>query len=743
MIARAARRAGARARPALRTAVRALRARPLLVALAVSLLVGFVAAGVNSGTLSLLPPRLHASDLSVAAAKTHVIIDEPASELSITRRAALPQDIVSLVKRAELMGQVAVTRDVLDRIAKRAGLEPGQLLGLSRLTANAPLAFTEPGSERRAADIRSTAAPYRIEVQSRPNTPVLDIYAQAHDTVEAERIADATVVTLRDYLQQLSKAQGADGEAVPQLRQLGPARGGVVGGRTPLIVAVLTFIVAFGLAFGALAYALGLRRRHRPRRATAAELDAGGNWPRTTRVLPWMLAGFMAMLWLTPFHTIELTMSTPIDMTLDRIVLPFVGGLWLLALCAGVRVAPRFRLTWVHVAVGVFVVCACLSVVLHARGLTRTLELDQSIKKLPLLITYVSLFVIATTVIRRSEVNAFLTYTLGLAAIVAFGLVIEYRFKHNYFFEIFEKTLPGMFSMGEPNNPSAVDHMGRRLVHGPAEVPLEVVTMLSLALPVALVRLLHTSQWRSRIIYGIAACAMMAAMFATFRKSGLLAPVSVVMALAYFRRRELLKLAPLGLIVIVVISALSPGALGSTVRQFTRSDALNVPTVSDRASDYDAVRPDVWSHLAFGRGWGSYNHVDYRILDSEILHRLIEMGVVGLIAYLMIPGAVLLSARATIAARDPRSAPAALVGAAAAVAFIAASTFYDVMSFPHATYIFLYVAGLAAVAIGRPDEVPGQEPAVGHRFARARAVRPPRAAHARTRELPRVVRGAR
>ena len=38
-----------------------------------------------------------------------------------------------------------------------------------------------------------------------------------------------------------------------------------------------------------------------------------------------------------------------------------------------------------------------------------------------------------------------------------------------------------------------------------------------------------------------------------------------------------------------------------------------VGTVSDRTSDYDAIRPDVWSHLALGRGWGSYNHESYRI----------------------------------------------------------------------------------------------------------------------------------
>ena len=161
---------------------------------------------------------------------------------------------------------------------------------------------------------------------------------------------------------------------------------------------------------------------------------------------------------------------------------------------------------------------------------------------------------------------------------------------------------------------------------------------------------------------------------------------------------------------VVVIPVLAPGAVGMTTAQFEPS-RLGVATVSDRASDYDAVRPDVWSHLLFGRGWGSYDHVAYRVLDSEILHRLIEMGVLGLVAYLFMVGSVLWTARATIAGRDRTWAPMALIGAAAAVSFGVASMLFDVMAFPHAVYIFLCIAGfVAAVVSHHPDDrrfVPG------------------------------------
>jgi O-antigen ligase len=289
-------------------------------------------------------------------------------------------------------------------------------------------------------------------------------------------------------------------------------------------------------------------------------------------------------------------------------------------------------------------------------------------------------------------------------------MIFEYRMKQNLFYNWSDKLLPGFFSVDNLMDAGAVDHLGRRVVRGPADVPLEAVAMLTMALPIAVVGIIGTQRWRNRILYALAICVLVAAMFATYRKSALIAPVSVILTLLYFRRRELLKLAPLGMVLLIIVSSISPGAIGSTISQFTRSDRATVPTVNDRASDYDAVRPDVWTHLAFGRGWGSYNHDSYRILDSEILTRTIEGGVIGLVAFLMVGLTVVACTRKTIAARDPASAPVALVGASIAIGFLVLATLFDELSFPHAPYIFLYMVGLVAVAIERrgaraaPDE---------------------------------------
>ena len=328
----------------------------------------------------------------------------------------------------------------------------------------------------------------------------------------------------------------------------------------------------------------------------------------TTRLLPWMLAAFIAMLFLVPFDQVKVNAQLPIDLSFDRLVLPFIVGTWAVALIVGGRVAPRLRVTWIHVAIGAFVVCAFVSVILGAHELTNTLELDRAFKQLPLLVAYVSLFVVVASTVRRTEVRAFLTYTLVLAGVCALGMLFEYRFKQNPFYDLSDTLLPGFFSV-DYFDAGAVDDIGRLKVSGPTAVPLEAVATLAMALPIAIVGLIHAPRWRSRLLYALAAGLLMAATLATYRKSGLLAPISVVLTVAYFRRRELLKLAPLGLVLVVFVHVLAPGAIGSTTDQFDPS-RLGVATVSDRAADYDAVRPDIWTHAIFGRGWGTYDHVD-------------------------------------------------------------------------------------------------------------------------------------
>jgi hypothetical protein len=695
------------------------RTRLLLAVLALSTVVGVVAAKYNAR-----------GDLHVAAATAHVMVDDP--DASIVDRQALPQDVSSLQKRAELFSRLLVTEPVLEAVGRRLGVPGDQISGLARTTDNVPIPLTEPGSEERADQIRDSHAPYRLELQSEPGEPIFSIYAEAPSVDGAHRLADAAVLGLGDYLRSLARSQGVSERVMPRLRQLGQARGGLTNRRGPMVVAGLTFIVAFGLTFvGLLALAHRYRRRAGIGTATPAPPEAvdqgddGGDWPHTTRLLPWAVAGFIAMLWLTPFDKLQLAMSTPIDMKLDRLVLPFVIALWLLAFAAGGRLAPKLRLTPIHIAIGAFLAIAFLSVVFDARYLNQTGELSLAMKKVPLLLTYVSVFVIVASAVRRTEVPAFMTYTLVLAVICALGIIYEYRFKVNLFNDWSQKLLPhGLFRFVADTDGVAVDSIGRRWVVGPTGFGVEAVGMLSMALPIAILRLVGETTPRQRVLYGLSIAILFAGVFATDRKSALLGPIAVILTLAYFRRRELLSLAPMGLAIALTVAVLSPGAVHGVISQFTRADRSNVATVSDRTSDYDAVRPDLWTHLLFGRGFGTYRPDAYRILDSEILNRTVETGIVGLLGFLFIGISVILAARRTVSERDPRWAPAALWGISAAVCFLVLAVLFDELGFPHGTYVFLYIAGLVAVVTAPGAEHEEPPPDRRARVAHERRSRP-------------------
>jgi hypothetical protein len=728
-----------------------------LRAVAISALVAAFFAFLSVTSISVTPPGIAPRHMEIGVAATHVMFDEPESLLV----AGKPyRDFPIFTKRASLYGDILGSRPVVERMARTIGVAPDHIATVSRVTGQVDRVMREPNSEQRANKLLTAQRPYGLEIQSDTFKPIVHIYAQAPSPAAAVELANASVVALGDFLQDRSRANGTDADYRVRLDQLGTARGGATGSKTAPVLVALTFVVVFGIA---LVLVLAASRLRAARRASATDapvpatetniprllspaaavlegirrrtafstrgiVDADADWPRTSRALPWTIAGFIAILWLVPFNVIQLSGSLPFDLKFDRLVLPVLCGAWILALAGG-RHQPRVRITPIHVGIFLFTAIACVGVLLNAHDLHHTLEFEQPVKKLILLISYGLLFVLVASSVRRSEVPAFMKYTLGLAVLCALGVIWEYRFRYNVFHVFSDALLPGVFQV-TPIDPNEIDDIGRRMTRGPAEHPLETVAMLSMALPIALVAIIHGTRRRDRLLYGLAACILLAAAISTYRKSALLAPLAVVLTIAYFRRRELLRLAPLAALSLVFIHALSPGALGSILFQLD-PERLAVSTVSDRSSDYDAIRPDVWTHLGFGRGYGSFDHVNFRILDSEILSRLVDTGILGLLALVLMLASILLTARRPIWSRHPLWSPPALAVAAATVAYFVLTFLFDVSSFPHTPYILMALAGLLAAVVTQPVDDAAPRPRAAHHIelARRSAPRDRRAAH--------------
>ncbi|HEX3803733.1 MAG TPA: hypothetical protein VHV75_12920 [Solirubrobacteraceae bacterium] len=651
-------------------------------------------------------------NLTVGAATTGVMIDYP--NASIVDRNALNADVSTLQDRAELYANLLTTPPVLADVAKHLGVPAGEISGLARVTANIPHSLFQPRSEERASQIVDSLAPYRLELESNPDLPILTIYASAPSAPGAIRLANSAVLGLRDYLRTVAQQEHFPQQDLPQVRQLGDARGGVTNKKARYTIGFLTFVTAFALMFTVLFLLLRRPRIRRPEHLPGAELrsrltsSAAADWPRTTRILPWSVALLIGIVWLTPFDKIQLAVSAPVNITLDRIVLPFVALIWLIARASVPGARPRVRGSIVHLALGLYVACAFLSVVLDAHYINQTGDISIAIKKLPLLLSYASVFLIVASSIRPGEVPAFMKYSLGLAVLFAAEIIFEYHFKENLFNVWFSK-LPSPFEFSAPTT-DGLDSLGRLWIEGSSDYGVEAILMMTLVLPVAVIGVLDSKTLRRKALYGMATAILVVAMFATERKSALVVPSAAMLVLLYYRRSQLLKLSPLFLVLLVMVPVLAPGAIHGVLSQVTTPGGTHVATVSDRTADYDAIRPDLWSHLLFGRGYGSFDPATYRVLDSAILSPLVDTGVFGLLAYLSIGTSLVVFARKIARRPEDERSMVAQTAVAGGVCLLVCSTLYDLLGFPHGPYTFFYVAGLAVAGLGSRAQPAPQEP---------------------------------
>jgi hypothetical protein len=735
----------------------------LAIGLTGCFLVALVAAVINA----------RPSDSRIVGVATEAVVQGPSytNVFSGIDGINVQNRLADLTARSLLVSEVASTPPAVEDIARAAGIPASDIWVSTSYAYNMPESIIGPDMEVRANQIVDMRRDYQVNIQPDPTTARFSIYARAPTVASAVDLANAVAPGLNRYLRQVAASNGVSASDQMVVRQTNSARGAALNSKAPAEIALFTFLIVFvlcgllliaGIRFRAgwnraaqahAARALGHSTRRRaapakdkaaaaaarnagtaPNAGTARNAGAGRGrtrraptiaeacpgddvWPRTKRTMPWLAAIFMAVLWLMPFDSMQLgsSGSSTIDLKFDRIVLPIILVLWAIALACGGRARPRLRGTGVHVAVFGWVGLAALTFVLNAHYLNHTLELSRAIKQLFTLGAYAACFVFFASAIRRAEVPAFMTFTLGLAVLTAIGTVLEYRTGYNVFFSVAHALFPE-FKLSAA--PEGIDNLGRKLVAGPGEHPLEAVAMFTIALPVALVGLTDARTWGRRLLYALAAALLLMAAISTERKSGLLGPLAAGVVMLCLRPKQMLRLVPLLLVLLLLVRVAAPGAIGSVTNQLNPSN-LGVSTVSERVVRYDAIRPDVWLHLAVGQGFGTYS---VRILDNQYLDTLVEGGVLGIIAYLAMLGGVVVIGMRIARRGGPETQSVAIAAAGAAAGAILLSATFDFLAFPHGPYLLMVSFGMLAAATGgRGGDSGDQDQPTQARRARAPA----------------------
>lgn len=417
------------------------------------------------------------------------------------------------------------------------------------------------------------------------------------------------------------------------------------------------------------------------------------DWPRTTRLLPWSIAFFLAMVFLFPFDSTDLPIPLPLDATLDRPVLGLIVAIWIASASSliGVR---RLSMGPVHWAFAIFALIAVTSVLLNFPTLQRLEQVDVPVKKLALLFSYGLLFSVVASSLRPTEVRRLIVFMVGLASITAIGVIVEYRTGFNAFYTWGEKLLPGVTP---PADIGTYDSIGRKTIVGPTIHPLAAAMMLSLVLPFAVMGLLRTEDRRAKVFYAVAAALMIGAAAATQRKTAFIVPAICLVVLTAYRPRMLLKRAPLGALLAVGIAVAAPGALAGVVDQLKPSAFTGVLTTQDRISDYDAIRPEVINHPLFGRGYDSFDQKRYRILDNQYLTLVVNVGILGVLGYLGIMLSAFLLAHRCARSYDPDRAWFGPAAASAVIGLTIGSALLDTLALPQLPYLFCFLAAFATI----------------------------------------------
>ncbi len=423
-------------------------------------------------------------------------------------------------------------------------------------------------------------------------------------------------------------------------------------------------------------------------------------WPRTRRPLPWLIAGFVTAIFLLPIDGIHLKVHLPFSSDFDRFFVAVIVAVWLAgAVVGGREKVVRLRSRGWAAGMIAFFFLAVTSIVVNIDRITNLGEWEVAQKRLAVLIGLVAIFAIISLTLRVAELRPFTVLIAVLAVLTATGTIYEMKTGYNVFYSTATTVLSPIADV-DPS-PTEIDpafNRGRPTITGPTRHPLSVTSLLGMALPFAVVLAAIAPTTRRRLLWVLAAGVIVAGAMITQRKSGAVVPAFALLALFVLRPRQLLRLAPFGIVALAIALAVAPGVF-STIQEFGKADSK--ASTEGRTSDYPAVVPDLLTHPLLGRGYGTLDSIrldTYRIFDNEYLGEVYQVGGLGLLAFIALIVTPLFIVRSVLRSDNPLRGPPALAASAGCLAFGVATALYDILSFPQAPYLFLFMAAMCTCA---------------------------------------------
>jgi len=432
-------------------------------------------------------------------------------------------------------------------------------------------------------------------------------------------------------------------------------------------------------------------------------------FPHTRRPLPWIVAAFLVMLFIVPVDATTVNIHLPVDSQIHRCAVVIVILLWCV-LGGDQKTIWRSNRSKVFVAaVAIYLAVEFGGVIAASPRIIRLDEWSLVQKQAALSATFFLIGWFVLSALRPNDLRGLSTLILALGTILAVGMLIESHTGYNVFYSVSRTVLKPVATVGPTPTQlnGALTYDGRPVIVGSTMHGLAAVSVLASVMGFALIRMFEARSRRTWVLYGLAFALMAAAAVSTQKKTSVVVLLAVILFVGAHRPRKLLRLLPLGVVLVGAIHALAPGSIGTVLNP---SLWFNSNSSAHRSNDIPTIWPDIITHPILGLGSGSANPDQpdqYRILDDAMLAILWEMGVVGLLAFIAMILAPIVDARKARRSRDPDLAQTAIAASAGCVAFFVVSFLFDSLSFSEAPYLFFILAGFCVVASGAAaDERP-------------------------------------
>jgi O-antigen ligase len=493
-----------------------------------------------------------------------------------------------------------------------------------------------------------------IGIALQETQPILHVTARAGSAAAAEDDANHAVEVIATHFEKRQRARGAPEElflrldvvAEPVAERINEER---LRAMTATAAAGLALIV--GLALVVERFALVSRR------VRAVTLSVGAT---TSDSGPLALLGLFA---LSLVAIPQVNRLGPFSVTGPMVVGVVAGALWAAGrFLPGARAGPLPR---VSVALLAFVAAALASYALAQLRLLETVETRAADRHIALLVMLAGVTLLAADGLRnRRQLRAILGVFVVIAAAQATLGILQ----------VGGLDLPGITRVNSPRG-------GFPRVAGTARHPIDFGVFCAVALPLALHFTAFAATRRLRVAAAGAAAALGAGAALSVTRSALLGLV-VGAAVLLAGRRGARRWGLLGAaLVVLALTPLVVPNFASSVGEMVGS-ASESPSVQSRIADYEPVIDHVARHPFLGRGTGTFEPSVHFVLDNNYLSLLIEVGLIGVVAFVAVVGLALAAARAVrshsedAAVRDLALAIAASLGVLA----VAMGT-YDLLAF--------------------------------------------------------------